>query len=46
MLSLYIHIPFCQSKCKYCAFSSFPIADKSEQVEEYIGSLVKEIKLY
>ncbi|MHC5083678.1 MAG: radical SAM protein, partial [Planctomycetota bacterium] len=24
-LGLYIHIPFCQKKCPYCAFYSVPI---------------------
>lgn len=46
MLSLYIHIPFCQSKCKYCAFSSFPIGEKSDQIESYLIALKAEIKHY
>ena len=32
MLSLYVHIPFCQSKCSYCAFSTFTMEEKSDQV--------------
>lgn len=42
-LSLYIHIPFCISKCKYCDFLSFSKND--EIIEKYIKALIKEIKL-
>ena len=27
-LGLYIHIPFCKSKCAYCDFYSLPNAEK------------------
>ena len=46
MLSLYIHIPFCQSKCNYCAFSSFALTEKSDHVEQYLFALKEEIKHY
>jgi len=38
--SVYIHIPFCKQKCKYCSFVSFPNIDK---ITGYIYSLLKEI---
>ncbi len=41
-LSIYIHIPFCEQKCNYCAFASFCANEK--QKEEYIDLLCKEIK--
>ena len=32
MLGLYIHIPFCVQKCKYCDFNSYKIEkDKKEK---------------
>ncbi len=40
-LSLYIHIPFCNSKCNYCAFVSQVASD--EMKEQYVDALVKEI---
>ena len=43
-LALYIHIPFCKSKCSYCDFLSF--ADKDEKIEDYINALLTELKLY
>ena len=40
-LGIYIHIPFCLSKCPYCDFNSIVI--DSELAEYYVNSLVKEI---
>ncbi|MGD9900996.1 MAG: radical SAM family heme chaperone HemW [Spirochaetales bacterium] len=42
-LALYIHIPFCKSKCAYCSFISFPAG--KEVMENYIDALVSEILL-
>lgn len=43
-ISLYIHIPFCISKCYYCDFSSF--VNKNDKIDIYIDSLIKELSLY
>ena len=44
-LGLYIHIPFCKSKCRYCDFCSFP-HPKTETVKKYISALISEIEEY
>lgn len=41
-VGLYIHIPFCSSKCDYCAFTSF-FANEDKQ-REYIKFLKNEIE--
>ncbi|MCD8378015.1 MAG: radical SAM family heme chaperone HemW [Candidatus Gastranaerophilales bacterium] len=41
--SVYIHIPFCKSKCRYCSFVSF---ENQERKKGYIYSLLKEIDYY
>lgn len=42
-ISLYIHIPFCNSKCNYCAFVSSVVSDDLK--EQYVDALIKEITL-
>lgn len=42
--SLYIHIPFCLSKCKYCDFFSVPDSSYRNSIpQEYVSALVKEL---
>ena len=42
-IGIYIHIPFCKSKCIYCDFYS--ITDTSSQ-EKYIQAVIKQIKSF
>lgn len=42
--NLYIHIPFCESKCHYCNFVSF--AGENGFIAPYFSALKKEIGLY
>lgn len=39
---LYIHIPFCDSKCSYCAFNSY--VDKFSLREAYMNALLIQLK--
>ena len=41
-LGLYVHIPFCKKKCKYCDFISFSCDE--EKYKEYMDALECEIK--
>src|ERR1041384_4994037 len=44
-LGLYLHIPFCRKRCKFCYFRVY--TDKNARdVETYMDALLKEIELY
>jgi len=42
--TLYVHVPFCVSKCGYCSFVSF--GDRLGEVEAYLTALEQEAGLY
>ena len=44
-LCLYVHIPFCQARCKFC---EYVVLDKPEQddPDKYVEHLLKEIEMY
>jgi oxygen-independent coproporphyrinogen-3 oxidase len=44
-LSLYVHIPFCESLCYYCACNKI-ITKKHERGAAYLRSLAREVDLY
>ena len=41
-VGIYVHIPFCKQKCKYCDFKSY--VGKENKIKDYIKWLVYEIK--
>lgn len=41
-LALYIHVPFCLRKCRYCAFFSHP--PKKDEIAKYTDDLIAQIK--
>ena len=43
-LGLYLHIPFCRKRCKFCYFKVFTDKNSSE-VERYLAALSREIEL-
>ena len=43
LIGLYIHIPFCKQKCKYCDFISFENCEE-DIINDYIKALIEEIK--
>src|SRR3954454_17276971 len=42
---VYLHIPFCKSRCSYCDFATDVYRD-SGAVERYVEALCREIALY
>jgi oxygen-independent coproporphyrinogen III oxidase len=42
-LSLYLHIPFCQIKCSYCAFNTYTHLD--HLIPAFVSALIREIEI-
>lgn len=44
-IGIYVHIPFCVSKCAYCDFYSLPSAKADESIKErYVQALIGQIE--
>ncbi len=41
-LGIYLHIPFCRSKCAYCDFYS--LANREEEMDRYLAALTNHLK--
>lgn len=44
-VNLYIHVPLCPSRCKYCSFVSSAIDKQLKFVEPYVNALVEEVEV-
>lgn len=44
-VSLYVGIPFCASRCKYCSFVSHSIDKAAHLVEPYLDTLISEMRM-
>ena len=44
-LGLYLHIPFCRRRCKFCYFRVF-IDKNSDEVRDYLDSMAAEVERY
>jgi oxygen-independent coproporphyrinogen-3 oxidase len=44
-LGLYLHIPFCRKRCKFCYFRVYTDKNASD-IEIYLEALLKEVELY
>ncbi len=42
-LALYLHIPFCKTRCTYCAFNTYTGQDRL--IEPYMRALAREVRL-
>lgn len=48
---VYIHVPFCRTRCNYCAFHSIPLgrgvdAASSPKLRDYVDTLLMELALH
>jgi oxygen-independent coproporphyrinogen-3 oxidase len=45
-ICLYVHVPFCQSRCKFCEYVVLNEKPTDEIQDRYVSYLLKEIELY
>ena len=44
-LGLYLHIPFCRKRCKFCYFKVYTDKNANE-IEDYLNALIREMEFY
>ncbi|MBP0975116.1 MAG: coproporphyrinogen dehydrogenase HemZ, partial [Oscillospiraceae bacterium] len=44
-VAIYVSIPFCPTRCKYCSFVSNSVAQMGKLVDDYVQCMYKEIEL-
>lgn len=44
-LGLYLHIPFCRKRCKFCYFRVY-IDRNADQIQHYLDCLAREVEIY
>ncbi len=44
-IALYVHIPFCSTRCRYCIYASVPYIGESA-VDEYLGALSNAMSVF
>lgn len=42
--SLYVGIPFCPTRCTYCSFTSYPLHQWEDKIDQYLDALFIELK--
>ncbi|MDR1422150.1 MAG: radical SAM family heme chaperone HemW [Coriobacteriales bacterium] len=42
--ALYLHIPFCASRCAYCDFTTEAVAPDDPRIDTYLDGLIREVR--
>ena len=43
-LGLYVHVPFCERRCRYCDYATLPLSTHADRIDEYVEALVLQLE--